>query len=116
MRTDSLDRFGTRLEQRFTRKQIERTLPASGLVDIAFNRNGAFWTAVVVRGEQATVPASRRGPSNERHLRTVVFCQPGFEHQHTPEPVVPVPAAGKMLVERRPHRLRRDPALLDATR
>ena len=37
MRTDALDRFGTRLEQRFTRDEIEQMLRAAGLTNIRFS-------------------------------------------------------------------------------
>ena len=46
MRTDSLDRFGTRLEQRFTRNQIEEMMTAAGLENIIFSENVPFWCAV----------------------------------------------------------------------
>lgn len=46
MRTDALDRFGTRLEQRFTRAEVEAMMRAAGLDDIRFNDRTAFWTAV----------------------------------------------------------------------
>lgn len=49
MRTDALDRFGTRLEQRFTRAQVEEMMRAAGLRDIRFNPGEAFWTAVGFR-------------------------------------------------------------------
>jgi SAM-dependent methyltransferase len=39
MRTDALDRFGTQLEQRFSRLQIEEMLKKAGLVDIKFSEN-----------------------------------------------------------------------------
>jgi len=45
MRTDALDRFGTRLEQRFTRDEIERMMQASGLEDIRFRDGPPFWVA-----------------------------------------------------------------------
>jgi len=45
MRTDALDRFGTRLEQRFTRDEIERMMQASGLEDIQFRDGPPFWVA-----------------------------------------------------------------------
>lgn len=45
MRTDALDRFGTRLEQRFSREQIRETMLACGLVDIRFRENSPFWVA-----------------------------------------------------------------------
>lgn len=46
MRTDALDRFGTRLEQRFTRKSIEAMMEAAGLRDIRFSERAPFWCAV----------------------------------------------------------------------
>lgn len=46
MRTDSLDRFGTRLEQRFTRIQIKEMLEKAGLEDIKFSDEMPFWCAV----------------------------------------------------------------------
>jgi SAM-dependent methyltransferase len=46
MRTDALDRFGTRLEQRFTAAQIEAMMTAAGLVDIRFRDGVPHWCAV----------------------------------------------------------------------
>lgn len=46
MRTDALDRFGTRLEQRFSRDQIERMMAAAGLRDIRFSPGTPHWVAV----------------------------------------------------------------------
>ena len=46
MRTDALDRFGTPLEQRFTRVQIERMMRDAGLRDIKFSESMPFWCAV----------------------------------------------------------------------
>jgi SAM-dependent methyltransferase len=46
MRTDALDRFGTRLEQRFTRDQIRRMLSDAGLENIAFSDRQPYWCAV----------------------------------------------------------------------
>jgi hypothetical protein len=46
MRTDALDRFGTRLEQRFTKVQITNMMNSAGLVDIKFSANTPFWCAV----------------------------------------------------------------------
>jgi hypothetical protein len=50
MRTDALDRFGTRLEQRFTRKEIEHMMEAAGLENIRFRDDVPFWCAVGFRG------------------------------------------------------------------
>ena len=46
MRTDSLDRLGTRLEHRFTRKEIQTMLESAGLVNISFRESEPFWCAV----------------------------------------------------------------------
>jgi SAM-dependent methyltransferase len=48
MRTDALDRFGTRLEQRFTKDEIEQMMRRCGLKDVRFAER-AFWTAVGFR-------------------------------------------------------------------
>jgi ubiquinone/menaquinone biosynthesis C-methylase UbiE len=49
MRTDALDRFGTRLEQRFTRKQIKKMMERAGLERIEFAPNLPYWSAVGYR-------------------------------------------------------------------
>ena len=46
MRTDALDRFGTRLEKRFCRDQIAAMLEAAGFGDIRFSAAEPFWCAV----------------------------------------------------------------------
>lgn len=46
MRTDALDRFGTRLEQRFTRWQIEEMMTQAGLEKVRFSDEMPFWCAV----------------------------------------------------------------------
>ena len=46
MRTDALDRFGTRLEQRFTKSQIKNMMESSGLEDVAFSNESIYWLAV----------------------------------------------------------------------
>lgn len=45
MRTDALDRFGTRLEKRFTRNEIEAMMKRCGLVDIRFRDDTPYWVA-----------------------------------------------------------------------
>lgn len=45
MRTDALDRFGTQLEQRFTKKEIEAMMRASGLTEIRFSEQRPYWVA-----------------------------------------------------------------------
>ncbi len=46
LRNDSLDRFGTKLEQRFFKHEIEAMMIESGLTDIKFGEKSAFWHAV----------------------------------------------------------------------
>jgi len=46
MRTDSRDRFGTPLEQRFTRTKIESMMSEAGLVDIQFSEAAPFWCVI----------------------------------------------------------------------
>ena len=43
MRNDALDRFGTRLEQRFTRQQVEEMMKASGLGEIVISNGTPYW-------------------------------------------------------------------------
>lgn len=52
LRTDSRDRFGTPLEQRFTRDEIEQMLLAAGLSDIRFSARTPFWCAVAIKKEE----------------------------------------------------------------
>ena len=49
MRTDALDRFGTRLEQRFTKKQIKIMMQDAGLRKISFSEENPYWVAVGYR-------------------------------------------------------------------
>src|ERR1700731_1233824 len=46
MRTDAYDRFCTRLEQRFTRRQIEQMLSGAGFDGIRFSNSVPYWCAV----------------------------------------------------------------------
>jgi ubiquinone/menaquinone biosynthesis C-methylase UbiE len=46
MRTDALDRFGTQLEQRFTRDEIRTLMEGAGLERITFGDAEPFWCAV----------------------------------------------------------------------
>jgi hypothetical protein len=45
LRTDALDRFGTRLEQRFTRAEIQQMMEEAGLEDIVFRDGVPYWVA-----------------------------------------------------------------------
>ncbi len=49
MRTDSRDRFGTPLEQRFTRSEITSMMVQAGLTNIRFSEKEPFWVAVGVK-------------------------------------------------------------------
>lgn len=46
MRTDALDRFGTRLERRFSKKQIREMMEKAGLEKINFSNSIPFWLAI----------------------------------------------------------------------
>ena len=46
LRNDCLDRFGTKLEQRFLRSEIEQMMKEAGLINIQFGEKSAFWHAV----------------------------------------------------------------------
>lgn len=48
LRTDARDRFGTPLEQRFTRAEIEQMMRAAGLDEIRFSKGAPYWCAVGV--------------------------------------------------------------------
>jgi SAM-dependent methyltransferase len=46
MRTDALDRFGTRLEHRFRREEIAAMMERAGLQEVTFSDHAPFWCAV----------------------------------------------------------------------
>ena len=46
MRTDALDRFGTRLEKRFSASEVRRLMEDAGLEDIRFSDGPPYWCAV----------------------------------------------------------------------
>lgn len=46
LRNDSLDRFGTTLEKRFSKKEIFSMMKNNGLVNIRFSDTAPFWCAV----------------------------------------------------------------------
>jgi SAM-dependent methyltransferase len=50
MRTDALDRFGTRLEHRFSREEIVAMMERAGLRDLLFSDRAPYWCAVGRRG------------------------------------------------------------------
>ena len=49
MRTDALDRFGTRLEHRFSKIEVNKMMENAGLEDIKFSNQTPFWCAVGLR-------------------------------------------------------------------
>ena len=49
MRTDALDRFGTRLERRFSRQEIKTILASAGFTDIRFSDTQPFWCVVGIK-------------------------------------------------------------------
>jgi ubiquinone/menaquinone biosynthesis C-methylase UbiE len=54
MRTDALDRFGTRLEHRFTREQIIEMLHAAGMEDVRFREGEPFWCVGATKSTPST--------------------------------------------------------------
>lgn len=46
MRNDALDRFGTPLEQRFSKAQINEMMESCGLTEIVFSEKAPYWHAV----------------------------------------------------------------------
>ena len=46
MRTDALDRFGTRLEQRFSKNEIQEMMTQAGLEKIVFSNEVPYWVAL----------------------------------------------------------------------
>lgn len=53
MRTDALDRFGTRIEHRMSRAEIKLMMEAAGLTQIRFSESVPFWCAV---GQKIAAP------------------------------------------------------------
>jgi len=51
MRNDALDRFGTRLEKRYSRQEVLELLEDAGLVDVEFSDGPPWWVAVGRRDE-----------------------------------------------------------------
>lgn len=51
MRTDALDRFGTRLEKRFSKVQIQEMLEAAGFGEIRFSDTQPYWCALGIKAK-----------------------------------------------------------------
>lgn len=49
MRTDALDRFGTRLEHRFTREEIRTMMTNCNLTDLVFSERAPYWCVVGIK-------------------------------------------------------------------
>jgi hypothetical protein len=52
LRTDALDRFGTKLEQRFSKNQITEMMLEAGLERIEFRDKDPFWCALGYRSNK----------------------------------------------------------------
>lgn len=50
-RNDALDRFGTRLEQRFSKAQITEMLTKAGCTDVNFSHSTPYWCCVAFKNE-----------------------------------------------------------------
>lgn len=50
LRTDALDRFGTRLEKRFSRAEIRTMLEDAGFKDVRFSDRPPYWCAICTKG------------------------------------------------------------------
>jgi hypothetical protein len=62
LKTDALDRFGTRLEQRFTKPALKQMMMKAGLTRIRFSEAMPYWTAV---GYKASSPALAPAASHQ---------------------------------------------------
>jgi glycosyltransferase involved in cell wall biosynthesis/SAM-dependent methyltransferase len=51
MKNDSLDRFGTKLENRFSRDQIVKLYEEAGFIDVKFSTNKPYWCAVATKAK-----------------------------------------------------------------
>ncbi|CAN5190397.1 hypothetical protein BH11BAC5_BH11BAC5_04950 [soil metagenome] len=50
IRNDALDRFGTKLEHRFSKQQIQMMMEACGLSNVRFSDNKPYWHAIGKKG------------------------------------------------------------------
>ena len=55
MRTDALDRFGTRIEHRFTKDGVRDLMEAGGLERITVSDSAPYWCAVGYRSERSAI-------------------------------------------------------------
>jgi hypothetical protein len=61
MRTDALDRFGTRLEKLFTRREVESMLQDAGFERITFSSTEPFWCALGFKAAGSATTGSATG-------------------------------------------------------
>jgi SAM-dependent methyltransferase len=66
MRNDALDRFGTRLERRFSQTEMRGLMERCGLERIAFNDHAPFWCAVGRKRTPTRVQGSKLGQPEPR--------------------------------------------------
>jgi ubiquinone/menaquinone biosynthesis C-methylase UbiE len=62
MRTDALDRFGTRIEKRFSAVQIRAMMVAAGLEDIVFSDQPPYWCAAGRKVANVALTAHEEAP------------------------------------------------------
>lgn len=86
MRTDAFDRFGTRLEQRFSRAQIELMMREAGLDNIRFSETPPCWCAVGRRRVEGSDQADHAVVADD----TLSPTPPGARSASGRNPRVPV--------------------------
>lgn len=59
MRTDALDRFSTRLEKRFTKRQVVEMLEAAGLARVRVSDSAPYWCAAGAKARPSPAPRGR---------------------------------------------------------
>nr|HIL75389.1 class I SAM-dependent methyltransferase [Rhodospirillales bacterium] len=63
MRTDALDRFGTKLEKRFTKNEISKMFMQAGLEEVVFNKDIPYWCVIGYKTDKKIHnESSRRRP------------------------------------------------------
>lgn len=95
MRTDALDRFGTRLERRFGRGEILTMMQEAGLDRIEFREREPFWVAC---GRKS----AERGPGRVVRLWDMVRPVPISREQAAEAEPIPEPALGGFPATRLP--------------
>ncbi len=55
IRNDALDRFGTPLEQRFSKAEIEKMMLDCGLTDIIFSNSEPYWHAIGKKKQESSI-------------------------------------------------------------